>query len=279
MRVTLTSDAAAFSDAVFDSLRADPVLHSVMLTAVTQRADGAIVDDAPATYAQLLSDDDTLVTTAMRTPPHFVVLSAGTTPEQAVLFADAMSGECADAIGVRATRETALAFAERWNALLGKDVALRREDRLHRLGTLTVPDVPVSARLAGPGDVPLVVEWLSAFGGEVGEHQSAEEVEQDASRRIAEGGLWFWYDDGEPVSMAGNTPPVFGSSRIGPVYTPPSTRGRGYGSAVTADVSRLLRDAGHQVCLHTDLANPTSNKIYAAIGYEPVGDFVRYRFR
>jgi predicted GNAT family acetyltransferase len=34
----------------------------------------------------------------------------------------------------------------------------------------------------------------------------------------------------------------------------------------------LLRDSGARVCLFTDLANPTSNKIYGAIGYEPVVD-------
>jgi predicted GNAT family acetyltransferase len=34
----------------------------------------------------------------------------------------------------------------------------------------------------------------------------------------------------------------------------------------------LLRDSGARVCLFTDQANPTSNKIYAAIGYEPVAE-------
>jgi predicted GNAT family acetyltransferase len=43
-------------------------------------------------------------------------------------------------------------------------------------------------------------------------------------------------------------------------------------------VSRRILDSGSAACLYTDLANPTSNKIYAAIGYEPVADFVRYDF-
>jgi len=33
---------------------------------------------------------------------------------------------------------------------------------------------------------------------------------------------------------------------------------------------------GSAACLYTDLANSTSNKIYAAIGYQPVADFLRY---
>ena len=61
--------------------------------------------------------------------------------------------------------------------------------------------------------------------------------------------------------------------RIGPVYTPPSLRRRGYGSAVTAAVSAERLASGLRFCfLYTDLANPTSNRIYSEIGYEPVCD-------
>ena len=42
---------------------------------------------------------------------------------------------------------------------------------------------------------------------------------------------------------------------------------------MTAAVSQLLLERGHRFCfLYTDLANPTSNSIYARIGYEPVCD-------
>ena len=61
--------------------------------------------------------------------------------------------------------------------------------------------------------------------------------------------------------------------RIGPVYTPPELRGRGYASALTAQVSQLQLDRGKRFCfLYTDLANPTSNAIYRRIGYERVCD-------
>jgi hypothetical protein len=48
--------------------------------------------------------------------------------------------------------------------------------------------------------------------------------------------------------------------------------------ALTAHVSKTLRDNNVEVCLCTDLANPTANKIYRAIGYEPVRNFVHYTF-
>jgi predicted GNAT family acetyltransferase len=41
-----------------------------------------------------------------------------------------------------------------------------------------------------------------------------------------------------------------------------------------AQVSRQIRDSGSRACLFTDQANPTSNRIYQAIGYVPVVDMV-----
>jgi predicted GNAT family acetyltransferase len=79
------------------------------------------------------------------------------------------------------------------------------------------------------------------------------------------------------VHLTGANPPAFGVARIGPVYTPPEHRRRGYAGAAVAQVSQLLRDAGARVCLYTDQANPTSNGIYQAIGYRPVVDQVNLR--
>ena len=72
--------------------------------------------------------------------------------------------------------------------------------------------------------------------------------------------------------MTGANPPTFGVARVGPVYTPPSQRGRGWASNAVAEVSRMIRAQGSRACLFTDQANPTSNKIYAALGYRPVVD-------
>jgi predicted GNAT family acetyltransferase len=63
------------------------------------------------------------------------------------------------------------------------------------------------------------------------------------------------------------------------VYSPPEKRGHGYASACTAAVSQMLLDNGRKFCfLYTDLRNPTSNKIYQQIGYQPVLDFAEYSF-
>jgi predicted GNAT family acetyltransferase len=56
------------------------------------------------------------------------------------------------------------------------------------------------------------------------------------------------------------------------VYTAPEQRGRGYGSAVTARAAFDILDNAAVPVLYTDVANPTSNKIYRAIGFRPVTD-------
>jgi predicted GNAT family acetyltransferase len=71
---------------------------------------------------------------------------------------------------------------------------------------------------------------------------------------------------------------VAGVGRVGPVYTPPERRGRGYAAAVTSLATQRLLDAGARPMLFTDLANPTSNGVYARLGYERVGDLARWTF-
>ena len=84
---------------------------------------------------------------------------------------------------------------------------------------------------------------------------------------------------GAPVSAACLTRAVGGMARVGPVYTPPDLRGRGYAAGATAAVSQAALDAGvRDVVLYTDLANPVSNALYERLGYRAVEDRVVLSF-
>jgi predicted GNAT family acetyltransferase len=81
------------------------------------------------------------------------------------------------------------------------------------------------------------------------------------------------------VSLVGHSEPTTTGIRIGPVYTPPDRR-RGYASNLVAALSRWQLEDGYRACfLFTDLANPTSNKIYTEIGYIRVCDAAEHAFR
>jgi predicted GNAT family acetyltransferase len=96
--------------------------------------------------------------------------------------------------------------------------------------------------------------------------------------RLPRGELLVW-EDTRPVCFVGVTQPVSGVVRIGPVYTPPECRRQGYAGTAVAAASRRALAAGADRCvLFTDLANPTSNKIYAEVGYERFGDWEEHEF-
>ena len=78
--------------------------------------------------------------------------------------------------------------------------------------------------------------------------------------------------------MAYASPASGGVTRISGVWTPPGLRGRGYASGVVAALSIARLDAGDACMLYTDLANPTSNAIYTAMGYRRVGDSISIAF-
>jgi predicted GNAT family acetyltransferase len=185
-----------------------------------------------------------------------------------------------DAPGVTGEQAAASAFASAWCELSGKTAPVVVAMRQYRLGRLVPPEsIPGETRVAGPADLPLVVDWMRAFHTEAQPHQPDEDSSSLARSRLEAGELNLWVDDGCPVSMAACSSPVAGVARVGPVYTPPSRRQVGYGAAVTAAASqRALDEGATYVILYTDLANPTSNSVYQRIGYAPDHDASEHLF-
>jgi uncharacterized protein len=141
--------------------------------------------------------------------------------------------------------------------------------------------VPGSLRRATEADLELLHQWNDAFVEEAfGERAVPGQTARSIASRLgsAQGGYAIW-EDGDPVCLVGFTGPTPNGIRIGPVYTPPQFRRRGYGSAATAELSRQLIAEGRRFCvLFADLDNPTSNHIYQEIGFEPVADVAVYAF-
>jgi predicted GNAT family acetyltransferase len=159
-------------------------------------------------------------------------------------------------------------FTDVWVGHTHTTATVRRAMRMYRLGTLRPPGgVAGTSRRAGPGDGALVSEWFEAFQTETDRNHEFDAA-AIAHRRLIAGELSLWCVGGDPVAMAAHSPAAAGVARVGPVYTPPAQRRRGFGSAVTAGATQAALEAGAEhVVLYTDLANATSNAIYQAIGY------------
>ena len=149
---------------------------------------------------------------------------------------------------------------------------------VHKLTHVVMPDPLAAGRLrqARSADTDLVVEWILAFDEDAG--VGIEDAPGAAARLIERGALYLW-DDAEPRSMAAVVRETRTGVSITLVYTPRTFRGHGYASACVATLSRQLLESGRSFCsLWTDLANPTSNALYARLGYVPLADIVDVEF-
>lgn len=187
--------------------------------------------------------------------------------------------------GVIAAAGTAQAFAGHWHALTGQVCTLGMSMRCFRLEAVTpVRGVPGQMRRITEEDRPMLREWIAGFHRDTGLTGLPPDGDLTVSRFLVPGaedlrGMFVWEVEGRPVGMAAYTGPTPHGMRVNQVYTPPEHRGRGYASALVAGISQSLLDRGRRFCaLTTDLANPTANHIYQAIGYRPVADIDKLEF-
>jgi GNAT superfamily N-acetyltransferase len=274
-----------FDDAGSFLARAEPWLleaeaeNNLILAVAHRLLATAPGESAPylAPYLAVLASGGAVQGCAFRTPP--MKLGITRMPRSAIpLLVEDVRRVYGAIPGVLGPVNDAGAFAAAWSEHVGARTVEGMRQGIYRLERVRPPRAFPNGRLrpATPEDRELAVRWSLDFIEEVDvDHR---DVETGVSERIAAETLWFW-DDGEPRSMAaegGRTP---NGSRIGWVFTPPEWRGRGYASACVAEASRRLLAAGRRFCfLYTDLANPTSNALYQRIGYEWVCEAIDYRF-
>jgi len=270
-------DADSFLDRAGDFLLEREAEHNLILGLSSRlRVEPRLYGEDP--YFAAVSEGDRVVGVAMRTPPHNLILSMIDDDRALDLLAEDAREVFGSLPGVVGPREPVAKFARVWpeNARIG----IRQ--RVYRAAQAIVPEgVSGSIRSYEDGDRELVIAWMDAFVAEAlpeaPPDDSAHWLERNVSNPDA--GVELWVDEGRPVSFAaygGLTP---NGIRIGPVYTPPELRRRGYASALTAELTRTLLQRGRAFCfLFTDLANPTSNSIYQRVGYEPVSDADQWVF-
>jgi len=276
VKVFVTRDAAEFGGRTRGFVERRPIEHNVLATVVGGlRPSGE--RDAPLFAWLEASGSGEVAGAAIRTPPRRLL--ASTMSEAA---ADALMPKLLevdpDLPGVNGPQPAASYLAEAWRRCVGGTVELAMSQAIYWLARVNEPRRCPSghSRLAACSDRELMVDWAHAFSRDAG--VPALEVEFGIERRLREGRLFVW-EDGEVVSMVGTGPPVAGVVRLGPVYTPRESRRRGFATALVADVSRRALAAGAAKCmLYTDLANPTSNSIYQAVGYRRSSDAHEYTF-
>jgi uncharacterized protein len=278
VRVEQRADPAKYLAEALPLLLADEARHNLLLGIA-----GTLVDQPeayPSFHLWLVAVDSGPVAAALRTPPHNLVLAGS--EDGAALLAERLAADGLELPGITANLPEVDRFVECWRAETGVLARERMRQRVYALETVKPPEgISGAAREASEIDRELLVTWIGDFAAELADvSPPTVDAERTVDLRMSSGrGGFLLWEDGAPVSMAGWGSPTPNGIRIGPVYTPPEHRRRGYGSAVTAAASERSLAAGRRLCfLYTDLANPTSNKIYMDIGYEPVCESVEYAF-
>ncbi|MFC4531948.1 GNAT family N-acetyltransferase [Sphaerisporangium dianthi] len=260
-----TASLDDFPDAAEAWLRRDPVRNTVPLTVLGRMRHG-LWQDGP--LLGWFTAGGEVRAAMLHTPPSPLLL--GDIPLDTVRsLAHALRDH--GTAGVNGPSRQAEAFAE----ASGRTETSRMSMRLYRLDALRPPPREGAARVADERDVELVARWMRAFLAEAEPEIGHDDPSPQVEHRVGQGEFVLLEDGGRPVAMAAFSLPIIGMSRIGPVYTPPEFRRRGYGAVVTHGATRAAQEAGADLLLlFTDLANPTSNSIYKALGYQPVADYL-----
>jgi GNAT superfamily N-acetyltransferase len=251
----------------------DPVLNSVPLGLFAETPDG----DARADwFVAVVERNGSIVAAAHRTGTFPKMGLSGHGDEGAMQeLAGLAFAAMPDLPSVMGRRGLVEPFCAAWSRLSGRPVTPSMQERIHRLVAVRPqPAVPGRMRRAELPDRELLVAWMQGFAADTGiiETRIPGWAGTEIGLRLGRGSLFLW-EDGEPVSMAGRRATGNGVARIGPVYTPPTARRRGYAGALVAQLSQRMLDEGcHTCCLFTDVRNPTSNHVYAKVGYEPIAD-------
>lgn len=290
-RLAFTEDPAEFLEVAGEHLAADPVLNTVLATVATRSvaedAAGTSRPDHPRWWVSVLDADVRVVGVAMRTAPFrpYPLYVLPMPDAAAALLAAALveRGEVANANGAL---PAARLVADEIARLAGATARVTEHMRLFECREVVTPAAPPGRlRLATPDDADLCLEWYQAFEAAAAEqagrphHVGAGEHFDTAfvDGRIAEERIHLWESPGgDVVHLTAANVPAYGVVRVGPVYTPTEHRGAGYASAAVAAVTQQVLGSGLRPCLFTDQANPTSNRIYQAIGYEPVVDMANH---
>jgi len=277
VEVARLDDAVSFLEEAAPLLLADEARHNLILGLAGNARDG-VYDEF---RLWLVRDGGEPVGAAMQTPPYNLVLARPQSRAALAALVEAATTE--ELPGVVGSVPEVEEFAEAWSRKAGVTARTNMRQGVYSLEqVIPLPRVPGSARVATEDDRELVLRWLIDFGDEVLHeggpgHERAEAI-VDHRLSSPSAGTLLWEDQGTPVAMAGWGGATPNGIRIGPVYTPPALRGRGYATALTAELSQGLLDGrlfagGRRFCfLYTDLANPTSNAIYERIGYRRVAE-------
>ena len=233
-----------------------------------------------------VEENGALKLVSIRTPPFNQLISYTDNLDTIDTLVKGVIDKKMDIPGVLGFKEGALRFSKLWGERQDQEYILETHERIYRLDRVNPETLGENIfELATPDDRDIILTFGKEFIFEALPEGSKEMAHIESSQRRLEQALknkmvYVLKVKKKIVSMAKRAHETPNGQTVNAVYTPPEERRKGYATECVAKLSQQILSEGKKYCFHfTDLANPTSNKIYQTIGYRPVTDMDLYRFQ
>jgi predicted GNAT family acetyltransferase len=128
--------------------------------------------------------------------------------------------------------------------------------------------VPGELRVAGPPDMPVILEWLAIFYAET-LYADLPPIPSNLTSNPAaapSGAKLFVWAEKEPVAM-GLTTNNNETCRINLIYVTPAHRRKGYGRAIVSALATRIREDSRLPVLHAASENLAAINLYTSLGF------------
>ncbi len=278
MKLELYKSTEVFGNDVMEILLRQEVQNNLPIGLIRNERG---VDTTDWFMAAVKDDSGAVVLTALCTPPFNVLLvETDQMPNQAAV--DFLSREIRGMNlifpGVTAERGLAACFA-------GVHVGENMYYTVHSLIAMRLDkfadfsQAPGYARPLCAEDMYFAPYWMHGFVVDCGlETYDIPTYVESLGKKVGKDDHYFWVDK-FPVAQAAFARSTVNGAVLGAVYTPPHFRGKGYGTAIVAELARKGFERGHKFCcLFADAKNPVSCGMYQKIGFVNQGTLDELRF-
>lgn len=279
MELIIYSDSSVFEERVSPLLIRNEDRNSLFLGILGQIQANRYEDY----FLALAETEDEVVAACLMTPPHALQLVIfRRLPEIEKEIAGHLQNLGVKVNGIVGEHDTSRLFAKAWTDQTGEQVKVLMDQGLYRIDAVNkgLQKSGGSWRVASNKDAKLLIEWYKLFEEETGidrrstQEQATQRIEEFLERKE----VYVWEVDGAVVSCMKKGRPSKNGITVSFVFTPVAYRKKGYARTLVAEVTDELLLEYDFVMLYTDLANPTSNKIYREIGYEQISNPVHLIF-
>ncbi|MBN8511635.1 MAG: GNAT family N-acetyltransferase [Rickettsiales bacterium] len=146
------------------------------------------------------------------------------------------------------------------------------------LEALNELSMPTAMNVVSAQDVPknILIEWMKSYDiealGALNDENLEKQVQEHWNLRLQKNDSWVLLLDGTPVALNAFNARLADAVQVGPVWTPPEYRNKGFARLLLAYTLHQEKLKGtKQAILFTD--NPAAIKAYLAIGFKKIGNY------